>query len=684
MTERQRIGKLLKNFSRNLSLGPGIRLHGATVTRGLESDVIINNFLIDIYAKCGKTDVSRVIFERMPEKNVVSWTSLMGGYLLQGKPKESLYLFGQMGLSGTKANEYTFSTNLKACGLVRRLEYGVQIHVFCIKTGFEGHPVVGNSIIDMYSKNDRIVEANLMFERMPERNLISWNALIAGYNRGGHLGSSLALFKQVREQGETLDEFTYSSVLKACSVLGAIHQGAQLHAFLVANKLLTSDQTIIATALIDMYVKCRCLTEAQNVFDQIKYKNEVSWTTIIVGYAQEGRLPEATGLFNQFRKTRIEIDSFILSSLIGLLADFALVEQGKQLHSYTVKTPSGLDTSVANSIMDMYLKCGLTNEAEKKFHDVVQKNVVSWTVMITGHAKHGNGREAIHLFENMQFENIQPDDVTYLAVLSACSHSGLLEEGQEYFSRLLKDYQIKAKVEHYSCMVDLLCRAGNLKQAKNLIETMPLEPSVGIWQTLLGACRNYRNLEMGREVGEFLMRLDSENPVNYVMMSNIYAEAGQWDQCERIRVIMKMKGLKKEAGRSWIEMDKVLHFFYGGDDLHPQIEEIRGVLKKIEKRMKEEIGYSFGVRSVMHDVDEESGEDNLRAHSEKLAIGLALVYGGLEERKTIRVFKNLRVCVDCHEFIKGLSKILNWVLLVRDSNRFHKFEGGVCSCGDYW
>jgi pentatricopeptide repeat protein len=424
---------------------------------------------------------------------------------------------------------------------------------------------------------------------------------------------------------------------------------------------------------------------ARRVFSHIEEKHVISWTALILGYAQEGNLAESMELFRQLRESSIQVDGFILSSMMGVFADFALVQQGKQMHAFAIKVPSGVDISVCNSILDMYLKCGMINEAERLFSEMPARNVISWTVMITGYGKHGLGKEAIRLFDEMQLDSTEPDDVTYLAVLLGCSHSGLVEKGQEYFSRLCSYHGIKARVEHYACMVDLLGRAGRLKEAKNLVDSMPLEANVGIWQTLLSACRVHGDLELGKEVGGILLRLDSENPVNYVMMSNIYADAGYWKECERIRELVKSKKLKKEAGRSWVEIDKEVHFFYGGDDTHPLTEKIHEILKEMERRMKEELGYVYGVKYALHDVEEESKMDNLRVHSEKLAIGLALVCGGLEEgRKVIRVFKNLRVCGDCHEFIKGLSKILRVVFVVRDANRFHRFEDGLCSCRDYW
>ncbi|KAF8404404.1 hypothetical protein HHK36_009289 [Tetracentron sinense] len=486
----QRFVKLLRSCSKYSLLDQGMQIHAAVVKMGFGLDLIINNVLIDMYRKCSRSDMACVVFDKMLERNVISWTALMGGYLQQGNAKASLSLFCRIGSSEVGPNEFTFSTNLKACRFRGIPENGMQIHVLCLKTGYEG-------------------------------------------------------------------------------------------------------------------------------------------------YAQEGSLQEAMDLFRQFRETGIHVDGFVLSSIMSIFAYFTLVEQGKQVYSYTIKFPSGLDISVADSVVDMFLTCGLSEEAERYFEEMPARNVVSWTVMITGYGKHGYGKDAIHLFNKMQSQNIVPDEVTYLAVLSACSRTDLIEESREHFSGLLNDPRMRPKVEHYACMVDLLGRAGCLEEAKNLIENMPLEPTAGIWQTLL---------------------------VNYVMISNIYAEAGQWGECERVREVMKVKGLKKEASQSWIEIDKE----NGEED---------------ERRDRVWLWVKF----ALHDVEEESKEESLRVHSEKLAIGLGLFCGGLEKGgEVIRVFKNLRVCGDCHEFIKGLSKLLKRVFVVRDANRFHRFENGICSCGDYW
>lgn len=686
VSERQRLADSLRYCSKNLLLDYGVQLHGALVKMGFSFDLMLNNDLIDMYAKCGEMNGACAVFDKMLERNVVSWTALMCGFLQNGNAKACLSLFCQMGSSSVKPNEFTLSTNIKASGVLSSVENGMQIHGMCMKSGFEWNPVVGNSIIDMYSKCGRINEAARMFDVMPAKSLITWNAMIAGYVLAGYSDKGLLLFRKMQEHGEIPDEFTFTSTLKACGSLGSVGGGTQIHGFLITSGFPYSVKTIIAGSLVDFYVKCGCLVEARRVFDLIEQKSVISWSSLILGYAQEENLAEAMELFRQLRERSLQVDGFVLSSMMGVFADFALVEQGKQIHAYAAKVPSGLDTSVSNSIVDMYLKCGLIDEATELFNEMPVKNVVTWTVIITGYGKHGLAKEAVGLFRKMLLDDVEPDGVAYLAVLSACSHSGLVEESQEYFSRLCNDKRMKPRIEHYSCIVDSLGRAGRLDEAKNLIESMPVKPSIAIWQTLLSACRVHGDLELGREVGEILLRLDGDNPVNYVMMSNIHADAGSWNECERLRKLAWSKGLKKVAGRSWVEVEKEIHFFYGGDDTHPLTEKIHQVLMEMEKRMKEELGFVYGVKYALRDIQEESKEESLRVHSEKLAIGLALVRGGLNEQpgKVIRVFKNLRVCGDCHEFIKGLSKILKLVFVVRDATRFHRFEGGVCSCGDYW
>lgn len=551
LSERHGFANLLRFCSKNGLLDQGIQVHGALVKMGFGSELVLNNFLLDMYAKCYKMDKACAVFDKMLERNVVSWTALMCGHILNGDAKESLSLFFQMILSAVIPNEFTFSTNLRACGLLGSLENGMRIHGMCVKRGFEKLLVVGNSITDMYSKCGRINEAEIMFKSMPIKNLISWNAMIAGYTLAGYGAKAISAFQRMQGDGMIPDEFTLTSMLKACAGLDTIHGGKQVHGFLITSGFPCLAKATTAGALIDLYVKSENLFEARKVFNHVEEKNVISWSSLILGYAKAENLNEALDLFRQLRISCSRIDGFVLSSIIGVFADYALVEQGRQMHAYTVKIPSGLETSVCNSIVDMYLKCGMIDEAERSFKKMTMRNLVSWTVMITGYANYGLGKEAIHLFDEMQLSGVEPDEVTYLAILSACSHCGLVKEGQEYLSRLYHDCRTEPRVEHYACIVDLLGRAGRLEEAKNVIETMPLKPNIGVWQTLLSACRLHGDIDLGHYVGKILTELDSENLVNYVTMSNIYAQAGYWKERERIRKMMKAKGLKKDAGRSW-------------------------------------------------------------------------------------------------------------------------------------
>ncbi|CAL5029150.1 unnamed protein product [Urochloa decumbens] len=687
MERRKLIADLLRASAKCSDLRCGAQLHGALTKLGFGSDTMLGNNLVDMYAKCGKLAMAGQVFDGMPARNVVSWTALMVGFLRHGEARECLRLLGEMRASSEAApNEYTLSASLKACCVAGDTGAGVRIHGFCVRSGYEGHDVVANSLVLMYSKGGRIGEARRVFDndRAGFRNLVSWNAMISGYAHAGRGRDALLVFRQLLLGGEQADEFTFASLLKACSGLGAARQGAQVHAAMTARGLLLSNNAILAGALVDLYAKCRLLPVAMQVLESLETKNAIQWTAVVVGHAQEGRVMEAMELFRRFWRSGVGADAHVLSSVVGVLADFALIEQGRQVHCYAVKKPADKeDVSVGNSMVDMYLKCGLVDEAERLFEEMPMpaRNVVSWTAMINGLGKHGLGREAIAMFERMRAEGVEPDEVAYLALLSACSHAGLVEECRLYFSRMIPS----PKAEHYACMVDLLGRAGELREARDLILTMPMEPTAGIWQTLLSACRVHRDVPVASDAAGVLLAMDGDNPANYVMLSNVFAEAGQWRACHQVRDAMRRRGLKKQGGCSWVELDKEVHFFYGGGDhAHPRAADIRRVLCHVETAMRERLGYSADARFALHDVDDESRAESLRVHSERLAVGLCLLRNGGSAGQVIRVYKNLRVCGDCHEFFKGLSAVLDVVLVVRDANRFHRFQQGVCSCRDFW
>lgn len=336
---------------------------------------------------------------------------------------------------------------------------------------------------------------------------------------------------------------------------------------------------------------------------------------------------------------------------------------------------------VGTSLIDMYCKCGRVEMARKAFDCMKGKNVKSWTAMVAGYGMHGRAREALDVFYDMIGVGVKPSYVTFVSVLAACSHAGLLEEGWHWFNKMTDQFGIEPGVEHYGCMVDLLARAGRLTEAYNLIKGMKVRPDFVVWGSLLGACRTHKNVELAEICARNLFELDPENCGYYVLLSNLYADAGRWDDMERLRISMKNRKLVKTPGFSLVELRGRVHVFLVGDREHPQHKEVYKYLDELSVKLQE-AGYVPNMASVLHDVDEEEKEMALRVHSEKLAVAFGIMNS--VPGSTIQVIKNLRVCSDCHTVIKLTSKIVNREIVVRDSKRFHHFKDGLCSCGDYW
>jgi len=359
----------------------------------------------------------------------------------------------------------------------------------------------------------------------------------------------------------------------------------------------------------------------------------------------------------------------------------AALEYGKEVHEDIKRSGFQSDVYVGTALVDMYAKCGSITDARNVFDIMSKRDVVSWNAMIAGYAMHGCGKEAIEIFEQMEHSTSKPNNATFVGVLSACCHAGLVDEGWKYFDYMSKLYSITPVLDHYCCMADLLGRAGYLDEAYDFINRMPVKPDATVWSSLLAACRIHSNAELGEQVAECLFELDPTDAATYVLMSNIYAAAGRWDDIKKIRALMKERKVEKKPGSSWIEVNNKVYAFLVGDTSHPQLQEIYLKLDALSGEMKE-AGYVSDTRFVLQDVEEEQKEHILGYHSEKLAIafGLMNTYPGTP----IRVVKNLRVCGDCHCAIKFISRIAAREIVVRDANRFHHFRNGQCSCGDYW
>ena len=503
--------------------------------------------------------------------------------------------------------------------------------------------------------------------------------MIGGLAQHGFVHEAFSLFLEMERQGFVPDAVTYVSILSACPSTGALEWVKEVHSHALRAGL--ESDVRVGSGLVHMYAKSGSIDDARRVFDRIVERNVITWNVMIGGLARQGFGHEAFSLFLEMERGGFVPDSITYVSILSACASAGALEWVREVHSQAMRAGLESDLHVGTALVNMYARSGSIDEARLVFDRIVERDVITWNVMIGGLAQHGCGQEALLLFERMIAEGVGPDGVTFVATLSACSHVGLVDKGRHQFLAMTQDYGIKPTVEHYTCMVDLLGRAGHLEEAKLFILNMPLEPAGATWGALLGACRTYGNVEMAELAAKECLKLEPENAGVYVLLSNIYAAAGKWERVSSVRTMMQDRGIHKEPGRSWIEVDNEIHRFVVGDTSHPEAKEIYAELNILTGKMKAE-GYIPDTRLVLHNIDEEDKELALCSHSEKLAIAYGLLRTAPGD--PIRIYKNLRVCSDCHTATKFISKVTGREIVARDANRFHHFKDGVCSCGDYW
>eukprot|EP01018_Ginkgo_biloba_P022118 Gb_05942 [translate_table: standard] len=660
-------------------LEEGNQVHAHVMKSGFESDVSVRNVLVDMYAKCGNPDSARNVFDKMLVRNVISWTTMIVGYTQNSWNEEAINIFQQMQWAGMKPDQFTFASVLSACASLAALEEGNQLHAHVIKVGLESDEFVKNALVDMYAKCESIAQARNAFDNMLEQSVVSFNAMIAGYAQHGLADEALKLLRQMQRAAMKPNQSTFVSIFRACATVGAMEQGKQVHAHVIKSEIVSD--IFVESALVDVYSKCASIGDARKTFTRMSERDIVSWNAMIAGYTQNGHGEEALKLYCQMQWAGMKPNHFTFVGVLTSCASLAALEQGIQVHTKIIKIGFESDVYVGNALVDMYAKCGSIEDASILFDRMLNRDVVCWNAMIARYAQHGCGMEALKLFEQMQGAGVKPNHITFIGVLSACSHVGLVSEGHRYFESMNADYGIAPRMEHCACMVDLLGRAGHLDKAENFIYQMPFEPGAVVWRTLLAACRVYGNIELGKHAAGHVLELEPQDSGTYVLLSNIFASAGRWDDVTKVRKLMNDRGVKKEPGRSWIEIQNRVHVFVVGDRSHPQTSNIYAKLEDLTEQIKG-AGYVPDTNFVLHDAEQEQKEHSLSYHSEKLAIAFGLINTASGTR--IRVIKNLRVCGDCHTAFKFISDIVNREIVVRDANRFHHFKDGQCSCGDYW
>ncbi|XP_050383745.1 pentatricopeptide repeat-containing protein At2g02980, chloroplastic-like [Argentina anserina] len=659
----------------------GREIHGFALKGGLDSDAFVCNALIRMYSECGSLELARLVFDVMSERDVVSWSTMINSYVRNRGFGEALELIREMHCLQVKPSEVAMISMVGLFADIADVKMAKAMHAYVARNSGNAKLVVPvtTALVDMYVKCGNLGYARRLFHGLAEKSVVSWTAMIAGCIRCNEVEEGVRLFKRMLEERKFPNEITMLSLIIESGTVGALELGKWLHAYVLRNGFVMS--LALATALVDMYGKCGEAEYARAVFESMEDKDVMIWSAMISAYARTNCTNQASELFARMKDSGIRPNQVTMVSLISLCAEVGALDLGKWVHSYINWQRIEVDVILRTALVDMYSKCGEIDVALRLFNEARNRDSQMWNVMITGLAMHGCGKQALELFEEMQRRGVEPNDVTFIGLLHACSHAGLVAEGRQVFDKMLHDFGLAPKIEHYGCMVDLLGRAGKLIEAYEFIKSMPLKPNAIVLGSLLAACKTHKNPNLAEEAARQLLEMEPQNCGYEILMSNIYAASNRWTDVAGVRKALKDKGTKKEPGLSSIEVNGTVHDFMMGDKTHPQTREIYEMLAEMIKKLKE-TGYTPNTSVVLQNIDEEEKETALNYHSEKLAMAFGLI--STAAGTPIRIVKNLRVCDDCHTATKLLSKIYGRVLIVRDRNRFHHFIEGTCSCGDYW
>ncbi|CAH9105244.1 unnamed protein product [Cuscuta epithymum] len=738
---------LLKTFLANPSAikteSQATQLHALIVKTRRSSSLCLAT-LLSVYTNFNLLEECLSLFRSLPSPPPKAWKSLIKCYTSNGFFYESLHSFVEMRASGKYPDRNVFPSVLKACTHLRDLRFGESVHGFVLRYGLDYDLYTGNALMNMYAKLQGSDDLNLfdetpqrreldafekaslankgvfaltrdsksnidgavkvpgldsmsrdgekrvckslkvdsvrkLFEMMPNRDIVTWNTVIVGTVQGRMYVEALEMVREMRNSDLKPNSFTLSSILPIVAEQVDALKGKEIHSYSIRHEL--DKDTFIGSSLIDMYANCTLVEDAYMVFTLLAEKDDVSWNSMISGFIKNGNFDEGLKLFREMLAANIKPLPVSFSSIIPACAHLTTLHLGKQLHAHITRTAFADNMYISSSLVDMYAKCGKIQTARRIFDDMVLRDSVTWTSMIMGYALHGHAHDAVILFEKMVIDGVKPNSVAYVAILTACSHGGLIEEGWKHFKSMSQKYGIAPGIEHYAAIADLFGRAGRLLDAYEFVSNMHIKPTGSVWSALLSACRVHKNVELAEKVSHEITKVDPKNMGPYVLLSNMYSIAGRWKDASKLRTNMKKKGMRKTPACSWVEVKNKVHAFVSGDKSHPQYNQIETELRNISERLKVE-GYVPETSEALHDVDEEQKHDLFFAHSERIAIAFAMI--NTPAGTSIRVTKNLGVCVDCHTATKLISKIMRREIVVRDNNRYHHFKGGDCSCGDYW
>ncbi|CAN1135192.1 Putative pentatricopeptide repeat-containing protein At3g15130 [Linum perenne] len=568
------IGFLLHQCAKLKAYRRGLTLHAVVYKSGIHSDVIVSNHVLNMYAKCGKMFHARKVFDEMPQRNLVSWSAMISGYDQVAEHSLALDMYSRMCLW---PNEYIFASSISACAGLTALVTGRQLHAQSLKLGCESISFVANALISMYMKCGKCTDAFLVHAGVLDPTLVSYNALISGFAESGESQKGFETFKLMQRQGLVADEFTFVGMLKICSDSAHQRKGPPLHCQSIKLKL--DSTAFTGNAIIKMYSNFKLVEEAEKAFWTIEDKDLISWNTILTACSH---CDDHLRALNVFRVMLIEhnfqLDDFTFSGALAACAGLASLGHGKQIHAHLIRTKLHTDVGVDNSLVNMYAKCGSIVDSYSVFNSMDTRNLVSWNTIIAGYGYHGLGAKVLELFQDMKTEGIRPDSVTFLTILTACNHAGLVDEGQLCLDSMVDTYGIVPDTEHLSSLIDLLGRAGRLRKAEEYIDRFQFGNDPIVLGSLLSGCVSHGDAAMGERLGKRLLKLQPVTTSPYVLLANLYAGDEMWPGVAETKKMLKVSGLKKEPGHSLIEVNGAFEKFTKADFSNTRIKDIKNTL----------------------------------------------------------------------------------------------------------
>ncbi|KAK6792583.1 hypothetical protein RDI58_011664 [Solanum bulbocastanum] len=680
---------LLQECIKKKSVSEAEAIHGHIIKMGIHEDLFLMTFLVNVYAKCGMMGSARKVFDNLPKRNVVTWTSLMSGYVQNSQPDVAINVFQEMLEAGGFPTNYTLGVAFNACSLLGHFELGKQIHAYVVKYEIGDDTSIGNALCSLYSKSHNLDSAVKAFRMIAHKNVISWTAAVSACGDNGDSAMGLSLFVDMLCADVEPNEFTFTSVLSLCCIMQALKIGSQIHSLSI--KLGYGSNLRVTNSIMYLYLKNGWIIEAKKLFDGMETVSLVTWNAMIAGLAQMMDLGEdgisahssgfeALNTFLRLHHSGMKPDLFTFSSVLSICSSLVALEQGEQIHAQVIKSGFLSDVVVGTALVSMYNKCGSIDRASKAFVEMSTRTLISWTSMITAFAQHGYSKQALQLFEDMRFVGVRPNKVTFVGVLSACSHAGLVKEALTYFDMMKKEYKIKPVMDHYACLIDMFVRLGRVDEAFDFVKKMDFEPNEFIWSLLIAGCRSHGKLELGFYAAEQLLSLNPKNSEAYFLLLNMYLSAERWKDVSRVRKLMKDEKIGKLKDWSWISIRDKVHSFRTGDQLNPPYENIDIFLSDLHDKAST-MGFELHTSLELKNEEDDEATFPIGRHSEKLAVAFGLL--NTPSAAPVRVIKSISMCRDCHSFMKFISQLTSRKIIIRDSKRLHKFVNGHCSCGDF-